>query len=278
VALKLLRAEEHLPAHRCDAPPRPAVSLVRVTTVRAMSVARRGSIVTSAHLAPFVTTTLADPAPVVPNATLAPPAAPGRSVALQSLAIVGRPATVTRAVIAAPVVTATVAPLIAVSAMTANLVTIVAVTAETARPVVATSALARIGHVMTVTTDVPRLAPIVTIAAPRVSAATTDRELTDRGPIAPRAATAMIVREPIDSGMTATRAPVAATTATSVRADSRLPRMSFSTASTQQWWLPKTWTVFRLATSASVTTSVASWPSSVRPARSPFRLPPSPSS
>jgi hypothetical protein len=226
----------HLPAHQRDAPPRLAVSLVRVTTVAAMTVAvtsaaRRGSIVTSDPLAPSVTTTLADPAPDAQNATLAPPVAPARSAALRSLAIVGRSATVTTAVSAQPVVTATTGPrtiahLPTVPSRTANPAIIADVTAPSVRSALATTDHVQNAHVMTAVprlaptamTDVPRPEPIVTTvgvtsAAPHVSTATIDREQTGRAPT--------------DSAMTVTRAPVAAMTATSARADLRPPRMSF---------------------------------------------------
>jgi hypothetical protein len=233
VALRLLRAAEHLPAHRRDARPRPAVSLVRATSVTGMT-----EVVMIAG--PRVTIATSVLAPVELNATLAPPAARVRNVAQPNLAIVGRPATATTLVSAvlvmsaAPVEAAKAENLRAVPATIASLATIAGVTAPSARPaaamiarapiVFATTVRARIAHAMTA---VPRLAPIVTSAAPRGSTATTAHEPTVRAPIVLKAtalsvAAAMTARAPIVFVMTATRAPVAvtATIATSARAAS----------------------------------------------------------
>jgi hypothetical protein len=207
-ALRLLRAAEHLPAHRRDARPRPAVSLVRATSVTGMT-----EVVMIAG--PRVTIATSVLAPVELNATLAPPAARVRNVAQPNLAIVGRPATATTLVSAvlvmsaAPVEAAKAENLRPVPATIASLATIAGVTAPSARP--AAAMIAR--------------APIVF---------------------------ATTVRARTAHEMTATRAPVVvtATTATSARAASRPPRMWCSIVSTRPLLPPKTWTAFRLATSA----------------------------
>jgi hypothetical protein len=215
-------------------------------------------------VAPRVTIATSVLAPVELNATLAPPAAPAQSVERPNLAIVVKRAIAMTVVNVASVVTVTAEQRKTASAMTASLVTIAGVTAPSAQPVAAmiarapivfaTTVRARTAHAMTA---VPRLEPIVTSvavtsAAPRGLTATTAHE-----PIAPKAialsvAPAMTARAPIVFVMTATRAPVAvtATIATSARAASRHPRMWCSIVSTRPLLPPKTWTAFRLATSA----------------------------